>query len=80
MTDTDPNRGLRGFARKCIAVARAVGIVPQTRPPACLAPCPHCGEQADHAGRRCEHCGEVMTPQSKWDTSHAPLEPRGWRK
>lgn len=80
MSNADPNQGLRGFARKCVAVARAVGIVPPARPAPQWAPCPHCGEQADHAGRRCGHCGEVMTPQSKWDTAQAPLEPPGWRK
>jgi hypothetical protein len=66
--------------RACGAVARAVGVVPQAPPTAHWAPCRHCGEEADQAGRRCSHCANVMTPQSKWDTAYAPLEPRSWRK
>lgn len=68
-----------GLGARLLAVGRALGILPPAPPPANWAPCPHCGEEANHAVRRCGHCGEVLTPQSKWDTAHAPLAPRQWR-
>jgi hypothetical protein len=80
MPPSDPRPAAPGFLRKCLAVARAIGVLPPAPPEAIWAPCPHCGQEANHAGRRCGHCGEVLTPQSKWDTAQAPLEPRRWRE
>lgn len=79
MSKPSSEGGLRRVLAKCAAVARAFGMLPPAAPPAHWAPCPHCGEQANHAGRRCEHCSNLLTPQSKWDTAQAPLAPERWR-
>lgn len=79
MSDPSNGQGSRGIVAKALAFARAIGLLPPAAPPAHWLPCPHCGEETNHALRRCGHCNDVLTPQSKWDTAQAPLEPQRWR-